>query len=87
MADTTFSVRLPNDLVAQLGTLSASTDRSKNYWVREAVARLVQSELVTVGGIERGAEDIAVGRVVPHNEAMRRIVAIVARVEAEQKAK
>ena len=85
MADATFSVRLPGELVAQLSTLSASTDRSKNYWVREAVKRLVQSELDIVAGIERGGEDIAAGRVVPHKEAMRRIGAVVARVEAEQK--
>ena len=85
MADTTFSVRLPDEVHALLGSLSKSTNRSKNFLAREAITRYVQREAEIVEGIKRGMADIEAGRVVPHDEAMRRIRAVIARVAAETK--
>ena len=85
MADTTFSVRLPDDVHARLGELSKNTNRSKNFLAREAITRYVQSEADIVAGIKRGMADVAAGRVVSHSEAIRRLKAVVSRTGDEPK--
>ena len=85
MADTTFSVRLPEEVHTLLGSLSKSTNRSKNFLAREAITRFVQSEAEIVESIKRGMADIEAGRVVPHDEVMRQMKATIARVAAEKK--
>lgn len=85
MADTTFSVRLPDDIHALLSSLSKSTNRSKNFLAREAITRFVQSEADIVEGIKKGMADIEAGHVVPHDEAMRQIRATITRVAGEPK--
>ena len=85
MADTTFSVRLPEEIHVLLGSLSKSTNRSKNFLAREAITRFVQSEADIVEGIKRGMADIEAGRIVPHEEAMRQMRETIARVAGEPK--
>ena len=80
MADTTFSVRLPDDVHTLLGELSKNTNRSKNFLAREAITRYVQSEADIVVGIKRGMADVAAGRVVSHSEAMLHLKAAATRV-------
>ena len=41
--------------------------------------RYVQTESEIIEGIRRGMEDARAGRVVPHDEAMRRVRATIAR--------
>ena len=85
MADTTFSVRLPEEVHTLLGSLSKSTNRSKNFLAREAITRFVQSEAEIVEGIKRGMADVEAGRVVPHEEVMRQMRATIERVAGEKK--
>ena len=85
MADTTFSVRLPEEVHTLLGSLSKSTNRSKNFLAREAITRFVQSEAEIVDGIKRGMADVEAGRVVPHDEVMRQMRATIERVAGEKK--
>lgn len=85
MADTTFSVRLPEEVHTLLGSLSKSTNRSKNFLAREAITRFVQSEAEIVEGIKRGMADIEAGRVVPHDVVMRQLRATIDRVAGEKK--
>jgi predicted transcriptional regulator len=85
MADTTFSVRLPEEVHTLLGSLSKSTNRSKNFLAREAITRFVQSEADIVEGIKRGMADIEAGRVVPHDVVMRQLRATIDRVAGEKK--
>ncbi len=85
MADVTFSLRLPEETHALLGSLAESTNRSKNFLAREAIKRFVQSEVEIVESIKRGMADIEAGRVVPHEEAMRQIRAVIDRAEARKK--
>ncbi len=84
MADTTFSVRLPEEVHALLGSLSKSTNRSKNFLAREAITRFVQIEAEIVEGIKRGMADVEAGRVVPHDEVMRQMRATIDRVAGEK---
>ena len=53
------------------------TRRSKSFLAGEAIAAYVARELEIIEGVERGLEDMKAGRVVPHDEAMRRIRAVI----------
>ena len=70
---TTLTVRLPSHLKDGLGRLAEHTRRSKSFLAGEAIAAYVARELEILEGIERGLDDMKSGRVVPHDEAMRRI--------------
>ena len=63
----------------RLGRLAAHTKRTKSYLAGEAIADFVDRELAIVEGIKQGLDDMHAGRVVPHNAAMRRLRATVAR--------
>ena len=73
MGSTTLTVRLRPELKARLGKLAERTRRTKSFLAGEAIADYVERELKIVAGIERGLDDRAARRVVPHDEAMRRI--------------
>ncbi|MBK8177035.1 MAG: CopG family ribbon-helix-helix protein [Rhodospirillales bacterium] len=74
---TTMTVRLPSELKEGLSRLAARTRRSKSFLAGEAIAAYVARELEIIEGIERGLDDMKAGRVVPHDEAMRRIRAVI----------
>lgn len=74
---TTMTVRLPTELKEGLSRLAARTRRSKSFLAGEAIAAYVARELEIIEGIERGLEDMKAGRVVPHDEAMRQIRAVI----------
>lgn len=78
MVDITLSLRLPDDLDKSLNALSASTDRSKDHLVREAIECFVETELEVIDAIKRASADIQAGRTVPHAEAVRLIRATIA---------
>jgi predicted transcriptional regulator len=78
-ASTTLTVRLPSKVKNQLGRLAKQTRRTNSYLAGEAIAQYVQSELEIIEGINRGLEDAKAGRVVPHDQAMRRLRATVER--------
>ena len=74
---TTMTVRLPTELKDGLSRLATPTRRSKSFLAGEAIAAYVARELEIIEGIERGLDDMKAGRVVPHDEAMRRIRAVI----------
>ena len=51
------TVRLPAALVAKLDALAKATERSRTYWVQEAVAEVVERELWQVREIEEAIAD------------------------------
>ena len=56
----TITVRLPVALIEKLDALAAATERSRNYWVHEAVKEVIERELWQVREIEEAiAEDDA----------------------------
>ena len=81
---TTMTVRLPSRVKRRLGRLATHTKRTKSYLAGEAIADFVERELAIVEGIKRGLEDMRAGRVIPHEVAMRRLRATVARVAKEK---
>ncbi|MGN6269890.1 MAG: CopG family ribbon-helix-helix protein [Sphingomonas sp.] len=77
-ASTTMTIRIPVDIKDKLGRLARGTRRSKSFLAAEAVSAYVERELAIIGGVERGLEDVAAGRVVPHDEVAAEARAIVA---------
>ena len=77
MASTTLTVRLAPELKDRLGTLAERTRRTKSFLAGEAIAGYVERELAIVAGIERGLDDMAAGRVVPHEAVMADIDATI----------
>ena len=81
---TTMTVRLPPELKERLGKLAERTRRTKSFLAGEAIADYVARELAIIEGVQRGLEDVRAGRVVPHEEAMRRLRATAARAAKER---
>ena len=77
MTDVTFSVRLPESTKALLDSLSKSTNRSKNFLAREAITHFVESEAQIVDGILQGLDDVRAGRIVAHEDVVKKSRAII----------
>jgi len=79
MTSTTMTVRLPTEAKDKLERLAGHTNRSLSFLAAQAIADYADRELSVVEGIERAMADAAEGRVVPHDEAMRRIGVAIGR--------
>ena len=77
MTSTTMTIRVPQDVRDKLDRISKATRRSRSYLSAEAVTAYVERELEVIEGIQRGLADVAAGRVVPHDEAMAEIFAVI----------
>jgi len=82
---TTMTIRLDADVKAKLGRLAEHTRRSNSFLAAEAVSAYVDRELEIVEGILRGMEDVKAGRVIPHEEAMAQLDAIIEAAIARKK--
>ena len=83
-SSTTLTVRLSPQVKKRLGRLAVHTKRTKSYLAGEAIADFVERELAIVEGIKRGLEDMHADRVVPHEAAIRRLRATIARVAKDK---
>jgi len=73
MTSTTITVRISDAEKEKLDRLSSHTSRTRSFLAGKAIADYVDRELEVIEGIERGLEDAAAGRVVPHADAMKRL--------------
>ena len=73
MSSTTMTVRLATEAKDKLARLAEHTNRSLSFLAGQAIADYAERELAIVEGIQRGLDDARAGRVVPHDEAMRRL--------------
>ncbi len=83
-ASTTMTIRVRPDVKEKLDRIASDTQRSKSFLAGEAVAAYVDRELEIIDGIKRGMADAAVGRVIPHDEAMAEIYAVIKEAKAEK---
>lgn len=74
---TTMTIRVRPDVKEKLNRIAAQTQRSKSFLAGEAVAAYVDRELEIIEGIRRGFYDMEAGRLVPHDEAMAEIYAVI----------
>ncbi|MFA5965586.1 MAG: CopG family ribbon-helix-helix protein [Sphingomonas sp.] len=81
-ASTTMTIRVPTELKEKLGRLAQGTRRSRSYLATEAVTAYVDRELSIIEGIQQGLVDVAAGRTVPHDVAMREVRDAIAKVKA-----
>lgn len=68
----TLSVRLSSRTKHDLGRLASATKRTKSFLASEAIEAFVAREMEIIEGINRGLADMRAGRVIPHDEAMRK---------------
>ena len=78
MSDT-FSVRLPAEQTQFLDKMAKETDRSRNKIISGAIARMMDNYAYVEKLVEEADADIAAGRVVSNEEAMRRTQAVIDR--------
>lgn len=78
----TLTVRLSGGTKDLLGELAGRTRRARSFLAAEAIGAYVERELAIVEGIERGRADVREDRVVPHDEVMLEVLAIVAAARA-----
>lgn len=71
MSDT-FSVRLPAEQARFLEKLSRETDRSRNKLISDAVGRMQQNYEFVMRRLAEGDKDFAEGRILSHEEVVRR---------------
>lgn len=76
-ASTTMTIRIRPDVREKLDRIAADTQRSKSFLAGEAVAAYVDRELEIIEGIKRAMADAEAGRVVPHEQAMAEVYAII----------
>lgn len=69
----TLTLRLPVELKEQLGVLAGKTKRTRSFLAGEAIAAYLERELRIVEAVQKGLDDMQAGRVVSHDDAMRRI--------------
>ena len=86
-ASTTMTIRVRPDVKEKLDRIANDTQRSKSFLAGEAVAAYVDRELEIIDGIKRGMADAAAGRVVPHDEAMAELYAVIDAAEAKRAGK
>jgi predicted transcriptional regulator len=76
-SSTTMTIRLSSETKQKLERLAVDTRRSKSFLAAEAVSAYVERELEIIDGIRRGMADVEAGRVVPHDEAMAEVQAVI----------
>jgi predicted transcriptional regulator len=86
-ASTTMTIRVSPETKTKLERIAADTRRSKSFLAAEAVSAYVERELEIIDGIKRGMADAAAGRVVPHDEAMAELYAVIDAAEAKRAGK
>jgi predicted transcriptional regulator len=75
----TFSIRLSSEQTQFLDKMAKATDRSRNKIISGAVARMMENYEYITRLVEEADADIAAGRIVSNEEAMRRTQAVIDR--------
>lgn len=76
-ATATMTIRVSSETKRKLERLAADTRRSKSFLAAEAVSAYVERELEIIDGVRRGLADVEADRVVPHDEAMAEVQAVI----------
>ncbi|SSC66806.1 unnamed protein product [Ciceribacter selenitireducens ATCC BAA-1503] len=71
------TIRVSPEVKQKLDRIATDTRRSKSFLAGEAVAAYVERELEIIDGIKRGMADAAAGRVIPHDQAVAEMRAVI----------
>lgn len=86
-ASATMTIRVSLETKEKLDRIAAETRRSKSFLAAEALADYADRELEIIAGIKRGMADAEAGRVVPHDQAMEEIYAVIDAAEVKRASK
>jgi predicted transcriptional regulator len=68
MATSVLSFRVDPECISQLDALAAATDRDRQYHLKRAIARYLETELWQVRAIQEGIENAEAGRLTALDE-------------------
>ena len=74
---TTITIRVPVQVRDNLDRLASITERSRSFLAAEALEIYAREELEIAEGILAGIEDMKAGRVVPHEQVVAEMEAII----------
>ena len=72
-AEKTISFRADAEKIAALDSLAAAQDRPRSYLINEAINNYLELQAYQDELVRKGMEDVRQGRVVSHEEVLRRI--------------
>ena len=72
------SARIDTDLLAKLDRIAKFNDRSRAWVINRLLDNAATRELEFVEFVQEGLDDIAAGRVIPHEQVMAEIEARIA---------
>lgn len=72
-SDKTVSFRVRADKVDALDALASAQDRPRSYLINEAITNYIEMHAYRDALVRRGLEDMRHGRVVSHEEVVRRL--------------
>lgn len=73
------TLRVSQEIKDKLARLAAETDRTPSAVAQRALTAYLDYHLLMIDEVEKSREDFRQGRTVPHEEAMVRIDAIMAK--------
>ena len=72
-SEKTISFRARAEKIDALDSLAAAQDRSRSYLINEAIANYIELHAYQDALVRKGLEDMRKGRVVSHEEVVRRL--------------
>lgn len=81
-SSTSLTIDLPADVQEKLDQVSVETRRSVASLATEALSAYAEHELAIIEAIKEGMADVEAGRVIPHDQAMAEVEAVIAAAEA-----
>ena len=72
-AEKTISFRADAEKIAALDSLAAAQDRPRSYLINEAINNYIELHAYQDELVRKGLEDVRAGRVVSHEEVVKRL--------------
>ena len=72
-AEKTISFRADAEKIAALDSLAAAQDRPRSYLINEAITNYIELHAYQDALVREGLEDVRAGRVVSHEEVVKRL--------------
>lgn len=85
MTTTPLTVDLPDEVTDRLDRLAERTRRNRSLIAGEAIADYVRRELAIIDDIEEARAEVRAGRIVPHDQVMDEIRAIIEEAERSRR--
>jgi predicted transcriptional regulator len=85
LTTTPLTVDLPDEVKDRLDRLAERTRRNRSLIAGEAIADYVRRELAIIDDIEEARAEVRAGRIVPHDQVMDEVRAIIEEAERSRR--